>query len=807
MLLEREVHSDVKALLLGTDMGNGKYAENPFQYAHLVKFERPAQLDSRTGKASTSSQRYVYLTDGSIDVTWDDGSKNLDGVNNGPQKYLANKLLDVSDVQESIEAKASNFTITLDGNGLGATVTATVTITNPATGEWDIVFPGNVDVVSAGFREGDKVVLSGGRSGNFNIVSFRANNTLRVKRVDESDTLTTGSATITMDLSSEEIKSLLMDKTNPNYVSFINREVFIYRAYFSDGTLVGAVPDGAGNRGPILLFKGIISAAEFEDSDSGIKIRWSLSSHWGDFSQVKGRVSSDGFHRALDHSGLPNPDATIKPIYAYDKGFIHAETSLNLLSTYSVQVEKQKVKAKNGFLGLGIGAKVKVKTYYVNEDRNTELDFQLAAKSIPVIYGVRNTGGIPIFADTKKNDSSEVYVVYALCEGQIGGLYDVYIEGRSLICNDAADSAARSQQTDDEVVEVICRGRADRGDVLSGTAATNIGTSPINYYDDAFTQDVFRFGNLFSYALNTHYRPYVPATNTAAANIGSGVNHGQTIKLTSPQEININFFSGTESQEADPQLVEISKANNFKVQSDYWERGDQLQADYWGPNHRLVDTAYVTVKFKIKEGETTIPEIQYVIRGKGINCYNYDYSYSPWAKATGESADNFPLGSTVSLYNSNGGALLNANVQIIDKWTLVRPDGTVETRFRWSEVPNLGYSNGIPSITKFYMSNGSQTWTMVTFNHKELSGTVEVMTGTTATVADSSGNTSVQLPTNSDLLVGGTTDQPSPALQLRNNDGTQLTHEVYRESLLVGTLSGSTLRTSLSYTNTRTDLV
>jgi hypothetical protein len=804
MQLERAVHTDVRALLIGTDTGNGNYANEPFQYAHLVKFERPSQLDARSGKASTSAQRYTYITDGSRDVSWDDGSYNLNGVPNGAQKYIANKLLAISDVQEAIEAKASNFTITLDGNGLGASVTGAVTVTVINTTTFDIAFPASIDPVASGFREGDKVLISGARAGNFNINSFRANNVVRVTQIDVTDTMLAGSAlNITMDLSSEEIKSILMDKANANYVSFINREVFIYRAYFQDGVMIGEAPDANGIRGPILLFKGIISAAAFEDQETGIKIQWTLTSHWGDFAQVKGRVTSDGFHRALDHNGKPNPDSAIKPIYAYDKGFIHAETSINLLATYTVQVEKQKVKAKNGFLGLGIGSKVKVKKYYVNEDRNTELDFQLAAKSIPVIYGVRNTGGIPIFADTKKTDSSDIYVVYALCEGQIGGLYDIYVDGKSLICNDAADSAARSSQTEDEVVEVLCRGRADRGDVLGGSAARNTLDTPVEYYSSLDSAKMYAIGRVFGLGLERDFRPHVqPSLTATVSNVGSGITHEQTINLSSPQQIDLVFYSGTENQKANGLLVDISKNNNFKVQADYWENGEQSQADYWGPNHRLLDTAYVVAHFKIKEGETSIPEIEYIIRGKSINCYNYDYSYSQWAKATGQNSDNFKLGATVTLYNTATGVALpgGASVQIIDKWTIIRADGTKDVRFRWSIPPNLGYVNGVPTITKFHMSDGINTWTMSTYNHIELSGTVQAMSST-PTITDTGGSTTVNLPAGSDLLTPGT------SIQLVDTTGTQLENEVYRDSLIRGTPSGTSIVSLYSFTKTNAGLL
>jgi hypothetical protein len=190
------------------------------------------------------------------------------------------------------------------------------------------------------------------------------------------------------------------------------------------------------------MFRGIISATSFEDSESGIKVSWTLSNHWGDFAQIKGRITSDSSHRALDENGYPQPFSALKTAYAYDKGFNHAETSVHLLAKYIVKVEKMEVTYKKGFLGIGAG--VRTRTYYVDEDRYTNLDFELAAKAIPVVYGVRLVEGIPVFGDTLNDNSSVVYVASVLSEGEIGGIYDLYIGGNSLICNDYSDYDARS---------------------------------------------------------------------------------------------------------------------------------------------------------------------------------------------------------------------------------------------------------------------------------------------------------------------------------------------------------------------------
>ena len=72
-------------------------------------------------------------------------------------------------------------------------------------------------------------------------------------------------------------------------------------------------------------------------------------------------------------------------------------------------------------------------------DRDVDLNFSLSAKYIPVVYGVDKIKGRPIFVDTKSNDSNNVYIADMLCEGEIGGIYDVYIDGQPSICFNKED--------------------------------------------------------------------------------------------------------------------------------------------------------------------------------------------------------------------------------------------------------------------------------------------------------------------------------------------------------------------------------
>jgi hypothetical protein len=785
----------IEERLVNINLKNALVNNAPIKYAHLIKFERPSKPDSITGLVSTSKERYTYLTDASIDVSFDDGSTSLSGVANGTQVYLANKILDVGSVQEQTKATASQTTVVVDGNALGARLTSSVIISVVSTGVWDIAFQAPVtldDVLEEGFREGDKVAfLISGTSYPVNITAFRSSNTLRVSKIDVD--LPTGTVTAILSLSSEEVISILLNKNDTNYASFINREVFIYRAYFDADTnqILGT---------PINLFKGIIQNVSFEDTEQAIKVSWGLTSHWGDFSQVRGRVTSDDSHRALDENGVPQPFSTLKPIYAYDKGFMHAETSLNLLARYSVTYQDiDNIKSKKGFLGIGAKTRINYKT--VTEDRFTDLDFQLSAKSIPVIYGVRVTEGIGVFADTLNTDSSTVYAISAISEGEIGGIYDIYVDGQSLICVDEADFDARSDEvvrTSDasEAIEIFCRGRSDRGDVLGGSSGLRYDLPTINMFAAGL-----EFDSLFvreNYISEGRYVQYeVPAELAPAKQYtpGTGIIDGQSVTLSSPLQFTLDFFSGKPGQKAASQLVDIAKNKQFKVQNDYWTGSDTTE--YWGPNHRLLDTAYVVGKFKIAEGDTSLPELKMVVRGKIIDCYNYDGSYLKDRKTTGESAANFPLGSTVSIF-SQAGTLLNSNVQIIDKWTFFNPDGTSNTRFRFSVTPTLGYVNGVPTITKFYMQNGaSQRWTMVTYNHKEFTGNIanNISAGTLATTTVGS-NLGFTFASNTDMTVEGDPTHNSPIFRIVDANLDNLTDSsLLSQSAFSGTVTATALTT------------
>ena len=80
---------------VGTNTRKKLINNEPFTYAHLVKFERPSAT-LRNGTFSTDAKRYAYFTDATHNISFADLSNDTLGNNNGTQTYIANKLLDVT---------------------------------------------------------------------------------------------------------------------------------------------------------------------------------------------------------------------------------------------------------------------------------------------------------------------------------------------------------------------------------------------------------------------------------------------------------------------------------------------------------------------------------------------------------------------------------------------------------------------------------------------------------------------------------------------------------------------------------------
>ena len=691
-----------------TSLLNSLLEGTPFVYAHLVKFEKPIKTNS--GKSARKETDYVYITDGSFDIAFDDGSSDVDGNANGTQIYSANKLLSVGGVSETIEARATSMNLQVSAVALSTTsetFSSFIVTSNSLEGSTH-------DLVEKGFREGDTVEITvpggGGNHGKeVRIESFEDDNK-KVIVTPINTTLVATTESMLLTFKNPEVEGILLDRGQASYARYINRDVFIYKAHINTdtGAIIGS---------PYLLFKGIIAGGKLtEDPNKSSIISWTLTSHWGDFSRVQGRLTSDPYHRALDQNNIPDPKATIRPEYAGDLGFLHSEQAINLVSIYQVMETRYRLKKKSSFFGLK--KSYSMEEYQVQVDREADLRFNLEARYLPVVYGVNKIDSIPVFVDTLNTDSKKVFVAYALCEGQIAGLYDIYFDDTSSICIDENDFDTRSSQTTENTIDVLCQGRADRGDTLTSQNVNSTDAS-------TFAGSLFALGNdswVRGGRRESFYvegRGWIPLlfrdTPGGASTSGAGITHEKGTRFESPIDTRLQFHAGKPNQPANNIL--LSNSSNFKVATDYYSGDDP----YWGANHRLLDTAYVVAEYQIGEGETTIPSLEFVVRGKGVECFNYDYSYiqDPAYVGSDASTSAFNIGESVTLNTNEATPSLIGTATIADIYTITNVEGQTETRIRFTEDPELG------TTTNFYMvDDSSNRFTLVTYDHISTSGTV-----------------------------------------------------------------------------------
>ena len=739
---ERALDATLKTSLLN---------EEPFLYAHLIKFERAVATEQ--SKPAKNARDYVYISDASFDIRFNDGSKNNQGSLNGIQVYRANRVGKVGSISETTEAKANSLTLEINSTLLGATSPAGASINIAYSGTAigstvtvliDGSYPGWEE---SGFLVGDKICIKKSTHAFHNnravITSISSDGmTITCEALDASTTTNSVTSTFVINNAADEYESLFYEEyegtdENGAYAGYINREVFIYKVHINPST--GEIIQTSDSTGPYLIFKGIIAKAKItEDPNRSSKMQWSLTSHWGDFVRVNGRLTADSEHRALASDGKVDTAALRRFEYGTDYGFMHAEKAINMISVYKASETRTRLKSSGW-----IFKKYKQEEYTVQVDREVDLRFNLDAKYLPLIYGVQRTDSIPIFADTLKKDSSEIYVVYAICEGEVGGIYDIYIDGESRICTDENDLESRG--TAGDTVEVPCEGRMDRGDTLSSEAASSR-TSEIWKYIDQYT---YTGGNDMGVgaALATlkNFAPS-PVGNANPLSDAGGVTHEMRTAIDSPINASFIFHAGRKHQRADDLMVYTAdKTQNDGSGPDVTNQGFKLQDgvenenNYWGPQHRLLDTAYAVAKYKVADGDIEIPEVDFVVRGREIEQYNYDYSYEQHPNpvyasgrtATGQEA-SFNIGDTVNAFKPEvgGPVALTQNLIITDKFIYKNARNKTVTKFRFDKAP---FSD---STTKtFYIvksadqSNNSDKLTFATWDFLNNSGSLTGIIG------------------------------------------------------------------------------
>ena len=822
-------------------------SNSEFEYAHLIKFERPFAKDPKTGNFRTNANRYAYFTDASRDISFNDQSTDHDSQGNGSQIYRANRVKSVGSYSETTSPRATNMALTLSGDHLGTSLSITgdfgsaaFTVATTFHDDADAT-----DLVDFGFREGDKVKITK-NSGTFStgvssvtyvITGFASDNrkmTFATTGNDSDDTTTyptDSGVEVTISLESEEIKAVLNDKATTSLAnpSFLNREVFIHKVFIDPetGDLIG--------NSSILIFKGIIAGCSISEGPTASNVKWNLTSHWGDWSQVGGRLTTDDTHRALDANDKPDIDMALKPEYTTDLGFLHSETTLSAIANYKTYETEivYKMKKQGGLGGLLGGKKMTSKEIQKEIDNEVDLNIGLQGKYLPVVYGVQRIPGIPVFADTANSDSKQVFVADALCEGEIHGLYNLYIDGVPLICTDANDADVRSATSTSanadgtlkrDEAALQCYGRADIGTTLGGAVDTAVAGSLANFINtfnasgmadiinptNTDPSEIRRLkGNLMN-QINYWYADValnnIPAITTSDA---EGLSHTKHGTIAHPHNMSFTFFKGSNDQRASNLLVSQAQLG-FKRQNDYYNS----TIPYWSPDHKLLDTAYMVNAFTISADSTEIPEVEYVVRGRVLECYNFDNSYVHDAIiGASDSHSNFKEGDTVTVQRStDGSSWENTTVQgdssdssfrILHKYLVTENDGTSEYRLLLDQTPDLDAVNGEPAKTylRIKKDGAAQYWHMRTWNFNTISNKAFTLFPKSPTSVSVNGSKEIQLTfstTNADLLKAGyetelATNGPAAKATYSFHINSCSTLASLQDASVAGTWSGNTL--------------
>jgi len=854
-MTKRSINTSIEEVLV---------SNSEFEYAHLIKFERPFPIETDANGVKqmstfrTNANRYAYFTDASRDISFNDQSTDHEDQSNGSQIYRANRVKSIGSYSETTSPRATNMALTLSGDHLGTSLSITgdfgsaaFTVATTFHDDADAT-----DLVDFGFREGDKVKITK-NSGTFStgvtsvtyiITGFASDNrkmtfaTTGSDADDDTTYPTDSGVSVTISLESDEIKAVLNEKETNSLAnpSFLNREVFVHKVFIDPET-----GDIVGNSS-ILIFKGIIAGCSIDEGPTASNVKWNLTSHWGDWSQVGGRLTTDDTHRALNLNGESDPDLTIKPEYADDLGFMHSETTLSAIANYKTYETEivYKMKKRGGLAGLLGGKKMTATEVQKEIDNEVDLNIGLQGKYLPVVYGVQRLPGIPVFADTDANNSKIVYVADAICEGEIHSLYNLYIDGVPLICTDANDADVRGATSTStnadgtlkrDEAALQCYGRADRGDTLGGAADTGVASALTNYagvsplsqmyleaVEDSTDPDEIKsiYRNLqrqAAYWFANVSQTAVPSITAQSADAG-GLQHQEHGSISHPHNMSFTFNKGSNSQLASNMLVTQAQGTGFKRQNDYYES----DVPYWSPDHRLLDTAYMVNAFVISADSTEIPELEYVVRGRTIECYNFDNSYVPdTVIGASDAHTNFNEGDTVTVERStDGSSWATTNVEgtssdtsfrILHKYLLTNNDGTSHYRFLLDQTPDLDAVNGLPTKTylRLKKTGAAQYWHMRTFNHRNITNKSFALYAQSPSAVGVNGNNEIQFtfdtvvdnstspPTKaSDLLKAGYTDelanQPGKALySFLVNDCSTLSH--LQDNHAVGTWSGDVL--------------
>jgi len=392
---------------------------------------------------------------------------------------------------------------------------------------------------------------------------YETNKILKISDIREDQAIKVN--TLTINVAGEWEEELERALRQPTDVSYVNKSITVYRAFLDDnGDIIDMDVDG----GPIKFFKGLITDIKVSEAviTGSSVVSWEAANHFSQFEKVTGRLTDDTSHRGLVsveiednvYQDLPDPSVARKASHVNDLGFMHANTAIDVEAQYKATETRYKMVRRGGFAGLA--GMERLVEHEVEVTREIDLRFNLSAQYLPKVYGVRRLGLNPIFAGVDASDPQQVYAVYTVAEGEIDGFLNFYIANKTIICGQPDDY--------EEEETTICIGSQRSGNTIETSAEGGTGVN------------------------------------------GATSIHGTTYDIEDEDGvINITVYHGTEDQLADPTLVNIAANQGFILQ------GDTPGEEYWGSQHRLLDTAYIVVHTTLTEDKTEIPEIEVVVQG------------------------------------------------------------------------------------------------------------------------------------------------------------------------------------------------
>lgn len=422
------------------------------------------------------------------------------------------------------------------------------------------------------FTDYSRDVIYGGKT-------YLASRVLSVSNVTESQGIKADKLSIKVagEIQEELDRALLSPTDN----SYINKDLTILRAFIdSNGDIVDFDITG----GPMQYFKGqLTDIAVNEGVTSGVStVTWTAANHFSQFNKVNGRLTQDATHRGLvvveDPPGTfteqPDADAAKKGIYTSDLGFVHAETAVDTIAQYDTTEKQLRIRKRGGLAG-ALGMQ-KVSEVEVPVTRELEVKYNLSPKYLPIVYGVRRLPTNPVFAGVDSANPKDLYIVYTICEGEIDGILNLYQDNKPVVCSAL-----------EEGNETVCVGNQKGGHTIEEVAIGGDGVAA---------------------APTIHGRKYIIEDETG------------TIEMTA--------YHGKSDQTADPDLVAVAAGDGFVIQ------GDTTAYDYWGVDHKLLDTAYIVIKMELSDERQKPPEIEVVVQGKQVDTYYSATNYIPQKEYT-----------------------------------------------------------------------------------------------------------------------------------------------------------------------------